>query len=151
MKALVSGLNSAGNKQGGLSQRPLHRCNFKSCVMSDPQKGRRLSVMHLSFFSLRNTTISPPLHTNVNVCLSEVYFPLQIDVVHLKGATSGLHVNYDFPGPFSDIQFKEIDRADAGNCASFRGSLCTFAWEGNGCKGPSRRALRTWELTGDLF
>lgn len=31
----------------------------------------------------------------------------------------GLYVNYDVLGCFFDIQFKEIDLVEAGNCASF--------------------------------
>lgn len=43
-----------------------------------------------------------------------------------KGEMSGLHVNYDFPGCFFDIRFKEIDLVEAGNCASFHGGRYAY-------------------------
>lgn len=65
---------------------------------------------------------------------------------------SELHVNYDFPGRFFDIQLNEIDLVEAGNCVPLSmWSVCIFAWQGNECKGLCKSALGIWELAGALF
>ena len=121
VKALVSGLNRAYDKLGCLSKCPPYTRNFKSRVMSDPQKVGGFPWCNCYFSHGDTQLFSTPLY--VNVCLWEGSCPLGIDGVHLKGAMSRLPVNDGFPGCFSDIQFEEIELVEAGGCALSTGSV----------------------------